>query len=116
MGNNLSERFEDWAIEIIRLLEKLSKTFAGRHICGQLIRSATSAGANYEEAGGGESLSDFIHKLQLVLKEMQESLYSLRLINKSLLVSNEVISPIYQEADELTKIIAKSVVTAKKKK
>ena len=116
MGNNLSDRFEDWAVEIIRLSSKLSKTFVGRHISGQLIRSATSAGANYEEACGGESRADFIHKLQLVLKEMRESLYWLRLIKKSALVPNEIASPIYQEADELTKIIAKSVVTAKRKK
>jgi TIGR02436 family protein len=116
MGNHLSERFEDWAVEIIKLSSKLSKTFVGRHICGQLIRSATSAGANYEEACGGESRSDFIHKLQLVLKEMRESLFWLRLITKSKLIDDNLISHIYQEADELTKIIAKSVVTAKKKK
>jgi hypothetical protein len=48
MSNNLSDRFENWAVEIIRLSSKLSKTFVGRHISGQLIRSATSAGANYE--------------------------------------------------------------------
>jgi four helix bundle protein len=93
-----------------------SRDNVGRHISGQLIRSATSAGANYEEACGGESRSDFIHKLQLVLKEMRESLYWLRLIMKTVLIPIEMISPIYQEADELTKIIAKSVVTAKKKK
>jgi four helix bundle protein len=116
MGNNLSDRFEDWAVEIIKLSAKLSKTFVGRHVGGQLVRSATSAGANYEEACGGESRSDFIHKLQILLKEMKESLYWLRLIFKAELLPKDVWNPIYCEADELTKIIAKSVVTAKKKK
>ena len=116
MGNNLSDRFEDWAVEVIKLAPKLSRSFAGRHIGGQLIRSATSAGANYEEACGGESRSDFVHKLQIVLKEMKESLYWLRLVSKAELVPKDVWNPIYAEAEELTKIIAKSVVTAKKKK
>ena len=87
--DNLSDRFEDWAVEIIKLSAKLSKTFVGRHIGGQLVRSATSAGANYEEACGGESRSDFIHKLQIVLKEMKESLYWLRLIFKAELLPKE---------------------------
>ena len=81
-----------------------------------MIRSATSAGASYEEACGGESRSDFVHKLQIVLIEMRESLYWLRLVSKAELVPKYVLDPIYSEADELTRIIAKSVVTAKKKK
>jgi four helix bundle protein len=114
MKNDLSDRFENWAVEVIKLTAKLSKTYVGRHIGGQLFRAATSAGANYEEACGGESRSDFIHKLQIVFKEMRESLYWLRLIMKSGLLSETAIAQIYKEGDELTKIVAKSVVTAKK--
>jgi len=65
---DLSERIETFAAEVIKGIPGIHKTFAGRHIAGQLIRSSTSAGANYEEACGAESRQDFIHKLQIVLK------------------------------------------------
>ena len=58
--NDLSERFEGFAAEVIKGIAKIQRNFAGRHIAGQLIRSATSAGANYEEACGAESRQDFI--------------------------------------------------------
>ncbi len=65
MQNELSERLLDFAADIIKLIVRLKKTAEGRHIGGQLMRSATYAGANYEEACG----SDFIHKLQIVLSQ-----------------------------------------------
>jgi len=60
---NISERLLDFAAKIIKLVVALGKTNVGRHIGSQLLRSATSAGANYEEACGAESRADFIHKL-----------------------------------------------------
>ena len=62
--NDLSERFLDFASEIIKFVVRLNKTAVGRHIGGQLTRSGTSTGANYEEACGAESRADFIYKLQ----------------------------------------------------
>jgi four helix bundle protein len=47
-----------------------------------LLKSGTSPGANYEEARGSESSADFIHKLGIVLKELRESLYWLKVIKK----------------------------------
>jgi four helix bundle protein len=82
----------------------------------QLGRSATSAGANYEEACGAESRADFIHKMQLVLKESRESIYWLRLIKKADLISSSNLEKQIQEANELANIIAKSIVTAKSRK
>ena len=114
MKNNLSDRLEDFAVEVIKLAGKLQRTFVGRHIAGQLVRSATSAGANYEEACSGESRSAFIHKLQIVLKELRESLYWLRLTSRSDLISEEEATPLLKEGKELANIVAKSVVTAKK--
>ena len=114
MENKLSDRLEDFAVEVIKLAGKLQRTFVGRHIAGQLVRSATSAGANYEEACSGESRSDFIHKLQIVLKELRESLYWLRLTSRSGLISEGEANPLLKEGKELANIVAKSVVTAKK--
>ncbi|MCW3130035.1 MAG: four helix bundle protein [Methanophagales archaeon] len=118
MQNNrksLSERLLDFGVRIIGLTVKLNKTAVGRHIGDQLMRSATSSGANYEEACGAESKADFIHKMQLVLKELRESLYWLKLIGRAKLIPTEDLQPLQREADELVKIVAKSVITAKSK-
>ena len=116
--NDISERLLEFAANIIKLVVQINKTGSGRHIGGQLTRSATSAGANYEEACSGESRADFIHKLHLVLKELRESFYWLRLIKKAGLVpgTDPKLSELLQEAKELSNIIAASIFTAKKKK
>jgi four helix bundle protein len=114
--NDLSERLLDFAVNIIKLGARFDKTTVGRHIGGQLVRSGTSSGANYEEACGAESRLDFIHKLQVVLKELRESLYWLRLIEKASLIPNTDpgLTAVIQEAKELANMIAKSIVTARK--
>ncbi len=112
---DLSVRFLNFAALIVQLVNKLSKTVAGRHIGNQLLHAATSAGANYEEACGAESRADFIHKMQVVLKELRESLYWLKLTEKAKLLSDEILPRALTEADELVKIIAKSIITAKGK-
>jgi len=63
LKKDLSERLENFAVEIVKLVGKLGKSFVGRHVAGELLSSSTSAGANYEEAYGAESRSDFVHKL-----------------------------------------------------
>lgn len=108
----LSERLLTYGSEIIRSVAgKLEKTAVGRHISLQIVRAATSAGANYEEACGAESRKDFIHKMQIVLKELRESVYWLKLINKSGLCNT--LDILMKEADELVRIFSSSVVTAK---
>jgi len=99
----------------MKLISQLSKTYSGRHVSDQLFRSSTSAGANYEEACGAESRADFVHKLQIVLKELKETRYWLLLAKKSELLKTPSLDQLIQEVGELSRIIAKSVVTAKKK-
>ena len=112
---DLSERLLDFAAGIIKLLVRLNKTAVGLHIGNQLMRSATSSGANYEEACGAESKADFIHKMQLVLKELRESLYWLKLAKRADLISDDGLQSLLSEAEELVKIVAKSIITAKGK-
>ncbi len=66
--NDLSGRSLDFAAEIIKLAVRLNKTGVGRHIGGQLTRSGTSTGANYEEACGAESRADFYSQATNCLK------------------------------------------------
>ena len=110
---DLSDRLLDFAASNIRLTAKLNRTVVGRYVGNQLMRASGSAGANYEEACGAESRADFIHKMQLVLKESRESLYWLKLAERAELVRRSDLQPSLNEADELVKIIAKSVITAK---
>lgn len=114
---NLSERFLMFAVVVIKLGKKLNKTCEGRHIYNQLFRSSTSAGANYEESQSAESKPDFIHKLQVVLKELKESLFWLKLIDRAELIEKTDSNLVFllQENHELIRIIAKSIVTTKNK-
>ncbi len=109
------ERLLEFAARIIKLDSKLCSTYTGKHIYGQLFRSGSSAGANYEESIGAESKADFIHKSQVVLKELREAYYWLRLILKSQLLSkdDDDLKLLLPENLELIKIISKSLVTAK---
>src|SRR6266700_1183132 len=84
-----------------------------RHICGQILRSGTAAAANYGEARGAESRADFIHKLKIVFKELNETTIWLEVIAESSLLSPENIVAIVAENRELCRIIAASIKTAR---
>lgn len=116
-SDDMSERFMIFIVNIIKLEKQLCKTYSGRHIYGQLFRAGTSSGANYEEARAGESRADFIHKMQIVLKELRESHFWIKLIISSKLIASEddILKSLFNESTELSNIIAKSVVTAKSK-
>ena len=113
--SDISARFLDYSANAIRLILRLGRTSVGRHVANQLMRSATSAGANYEEACAAESRADFLHKLQIVLKELRESSYWLRIIERSALIrdNDALLGTLLQETQELSRIIGKSIVTAK---
>ncbi len=111
----LADRFVGLVVGVIQTEKQMVKTYAGRHIFGQLFRAVSSAGANYEEARAGESTADFIHKMQIVLKELREAKYWIKVIEKARIVQNEngEIIPLKKESEVLTSIIAKAIVTAK---
>jgi len=113
-GEDLAERLLDFAVQIIRLVNFLPKTAVGRYVGGQLMRSGASPGSNYEEARGAESKADFIHKLGIVLKELKESRFWLKLIQRTGLVASERVETLLRECKELCAIIAKSILTARK--
>lgn len=115
-GDELAERLLDFTVRIIKLVSSLPNTVIGKHVGGQILRSGTSPGSNYEESRGAESRADFIHKLGIVLKELKETRFWLRVIHRSEIMSPQLVEPLIQECEELCAIIAKSVVTAKTKK
>ena len=114
--NPLSERLLDFAANIIKITDALPKTVAGRHIGGQLVRAGTSCGSNYEEACGAESRSDFAHKMSIVLKELKEALFWLKLIHRTQMLTPQYTDPMIDECKQLCAIVAKSILTAKRRK
>jgi four helix bundle protein len=110
----LIERLLDFAVRCGKLVDALPDSRMARHIAGQLIRCSTSPAPNYTEACAAESRGDFVHKLAIVLKELREARVWIRLIQKANLLPNEKLTDLYNEATQLSNIIAKSIVTAKK--
>ncbi len=111
-GDDIQDRLIDFAVAIIKLSASLPKTKAGNHIAGQLLRCGTSPAPNYGEARGAESTKDFIHKLGIVLKELNESGIWLEMIKRSEMLKWSDLQPVMQECTELSKIISSSIRTA----
>lgn len=76
------------------------------------MRSGTSPAPNYGEARGAESHADFVHKLRVVLKELNETRIWLRVIERSDMLRKELITDIIQENTELCRIFTSSLKTA----
>jgi four helix bundle protein len=112
----LSERLLGFAATVIKITDALPNTVAGRHVGGQLIRAGTSCGSNYEEACGAESRSDFAHKMSVVLKELKESRFWLRLISRTEMLTSNHTEPVLDECQQLYAIVAKSILTAKRRR
>jgi four helix bundle protein len=107
----------NYALRAIRLYQSLGRQKSGAAwILGkQYLRSATSIGANIEEAQSGESRSDFIHKYGVTQKEARERLYWLRLLAESGIVPQKRLIPLLQETEEIIAIITAIIVRAKGK-
>jgi four helix bundle protein len=109
----LEERLIAFAVDIIKLAATLPKTFVGKHLSEQIIRSGTSPALNYGEAQSAESRKDFIHKIKIILKELRETLIGLKIISKSkLLPDQKFLLGMITENNELISIFVKSVETA----
>ena len=109
----LEDRLIQFAVRIVNLSANLPRTPAGRHIAGQILRSGTSPAPNYGEARGAESRADFVHKLRVVLKELNETSIWLRVIHRSRLLKGHLLADIIRENVELCRIFTSSLKTAR---
>ena len=112
-ADRLEERLIDFAVRIIRLSARLPRTPAGKHIAGQILRAGTSPAPNYGEARGAESHADFVHKLRIVLKELNETSVWLRVIERSGILAQRLLPEIIRENRDLCKIFTTSLRTAR---
>ena len=112
-SDQLEERLIEFAARIIGLTTELPKTSVGRHIALQILRSGTAGAPNYAEARGAESRADFIHKLGIVQKELNETSVWLRILARTNRGKDDLIIAILQENIELARIVTASIRTAK---
>lgn len=115
-NRQFDERYLAFGAEILKLLPQLPQNKGGAHVGDQLFRSGTSVGAHLQEARAAESRADFVHKMQMALKEMREAKYWLSLITAAEVIAPEAVSDLLQESDELVAILTRSVITAKAKR
>ena len=114
--NQLEERIIAFAASVVSLSSKLPRNPQGRHICDQILRSGSAVAANYGEARAAESRSDFIHKLKIVSKELNETAVWLEIIMKSSVIPANTVVEILVENRELCRIISASIRTARSAK
>ncbi len=110
----LKKRTFDFALTTFKTVDLLKKSVANEVMGKQLIRSASSVGANYRAACKAKSSPDFINKLKIVEEESDESVYWLELIKAYNKIEDSEFEKILIESKELEKIFAASAITAKK--
>ncbi|MBU0713636.1 four helix bundle protein [bacterium] len=108
--NLILEKTFEFSLNIIKVHRFLTEDKREFVMSKQLLRSATSIGANCEEAGSAQSHRDFIAKMSISLKEAKESRYWIRLLLKSKFLSNK---DILEECVTIIKILTKILITAK---
>ena len=113
-AEELKNRTKKFALNMIRLTETFPKTNAANTIGHQLLRSATSVGANYRSACRAQSHVHFISKISVALEEADESLYWLELAVDSGVLKRDNVDHLFKEANELIAILASSLKTARK--
>jgi four helix bundle protein len=110
----LLERTKQFALQVLKLVDRLPHTMAGRAVGNQLVRSGTSVGANYRAACRGRSRAEFAAKLGIVAEEADESVYWLELVRDGGLLTEAKIDDLLREANELTAIFTAGRRTSSK--
>lgn len=103
--NIIVEKSFSFALRIVKLFKHLKDKKVERELFLQLLRSGTSVGANIEEAIGGSSRKDFIHKLEIAYKEARETRYWLKLLAESELLEPNIAESFIQDCEETLKIL-----------
>ena len=111
--DQLRQRTKTFALRVINLVEALPKTTAAAVLGKQLLRSATSVGANYRAACRARSKAEFIAKMGIVLEEADECGYWLELLSESGVIPAVRLVDLQRESEELTAIMVSSIKTAK---
>ena len=113
MKNNIQEKSFAFAVRIVKLCKLLRIERKEFTLSNQLLRAGTSIGANVTEAQQAQSRADFLSKLNIALKEASETEYWLRLLEATDYLTTSEFESIYEDCDELVKILVSSVRSIK---
>jgi four helix bundle protein len=113
LADELEDRLIDFAVRIIKVADALPKTRVGRHESDQLLRCGTAPAPHYAEARGSESRADFVHKLKIALKELNECKVWLPMVCRAELLRPDLLTDLLTENQQLCRIFNASVTTAK---
>ena len=116
MKIDVTERTLKFAVEIIKLSNKLPGNPSGFVIANQIVRSGTSIGANIQEAQDAISKKEFIHSMNIALKETKETNFWLEIIRQSDILEPKDLENILKEICEIIKILTTIVKKAKRNK
>ena len=111
----LKEKSFKFAIRIVNLYKHLCESKKEFVLSKQILRSGTSVGANIREAEHSESKADFVHKMAVAQKEINETIYWLELMKETEYISKQEFESINIDAVEIIKMITSSIKTAKSK-
>jgi len=112
-SDELKLRTKRFSLRIIHLIKHLPNSYVGNVIGSQLLRSATSIGANYRSACRSRSKTEFISKIRIVEEESDESVYWIELVDESKLINENRLTELLKEANELTAIFTAIGKTSK---
>jgi four helix bundle protein len=114
--NDLNLRTKRYSLDVIKLFVSLPKSEVGKVLGRQMLRSATSVGAQYREANRGKSTADFISQIEGALQELDETSYWLELLQESGINQTEALVNLLHETEELIAIFVTIAKTAKLRK
>jgi four helix bundle protein len=112
----LRDRTKDFAVRVITVADEIPRRLSTEILVKQLVRCATSVGANYRATCRARSHSEFVSKMQIVQEEADESQYWLELLFQIGALKESEFRPLEKEASELTAIFTASAATARKNK
>jgi four helix bundle protein len=109
------DRTKKFGLRVIKAVEALPRTWAGEVLGKQLLRSATSVGANYRAACRARSAADIIYKLGIVEEEADESAYWMEMIVEAGLIPEQRLSDLLREANEILAMTVASIKTLRRR-
>lgn len=115
MESLIEKKSYDFALKCLLVCRKIQLEVREYHISQQLIKAATSIGANVREANSGESMKDFTHKMTIALKEASESNYWCCLLKDSGIIPFQEGSELIYESMEIRRILGRIVATSRSK-
>ncbi len=111
--NIIQDKSLSFAVRIVKLCRYIREKMHEYELASQLLRSGTSIGANISESKNAQSRVDFVNKLNIALKEADETLYWLTLLNKTDILNRQQFESMYNDCSELIKLLTSIIRSSK---